>query len=66
MDTFKVSVSRIITCFYKGFKTSLHQSAYTAAKNCLLTEEVCFSFGSEGGFQNACSCAADSQCVSQC
>ena len=65
MDTLKVSVSGIIASLAKGFKTSLHQCANTAAKNCLLTKEVCFRFGSESGFQNACARAANACCISK-
>ena len=42
VDTLKVSISWIITCLAKCFKTCLHKCANTAAKNRLLTKEVCF------------------------
>ena len=66
MDTLKVSVSWIITCLAKCFKTCLHKCANTAAKNSLLTKEVCFCFCSECCFKNTCSCAANTECVSKC
>ena len=59
VDTFKVCVSGVVTCFYKRFKTCLHQGANTAAKYSLFTEKVGFRFRTEVGFQNTCSCAAD-------
>ncbi len=65
MDALKVCVSRIIASLNEGLKTSLHQSAYAAAENCLLAEEVCLGLGSEGSLQNACPRAADCQCISE-
>ena len=65
MDTFKICAFRLISCFNQSFEASLHQSAYAAAENCLLTEQVCFGFFTEGGTKNACSCPADSQCIGQ-
>ena len=66
MDTLEVSVSRVVTSLNQSLETSLHQSAYAAAQNCLLTEQVCLSLGSECGLQDTCSCSADSQAVCQC
>ena len=63
VDTFKVCVSGVVACFYKRFKTSLHQGANTAAKDCLFAEQVRFSFRAEVRFQNARSRAADTCCV---
>ena len=60
MDALEVSISRIIACLTKSLEACLHQCAYTAAKNCLLTEEVCLCLGTEGCLKNTCSCAADS------
>ena len=65
VDTLKVSISRIVASLNQGLKASLHQSAYAAAKNSLLTEEVSLSLGTEGGLQKTCSCAADSKAVCQ-
>ena len=65
MDTFKVSVSGIISGFHQCFKACLHQCAYTAAEYCLLSEQVGFRLGTEGSFQHACSGAADTQRISQ-
>ena len=66
MDTFKVSISRIISGFYQSFKSSLHQGTYTTAKNCLFSKKVCFCFYTEGCFQKTCSCSADCKSISQC
>ena len=65
MDTLEVSVSRIISRLNKCLKTCLHQRAYAAAEDCLLTEEIRLRLGTEGRLQNASSCAADSQRVCQ-
>ena len=65
VDTFEVSVSRVVTSFGQGFETSLHQCAYTAAKNCLFAEKVGFGFRTEVRFQNACSCTADTKRISK-
>ena len=65
VNAFKVSVSRVITSFAQGFKTSLHQSTNTAAENSLFTEQVGFSFCPECSFQNTSSCTADCQTISQ-
>ena len=65
MDTFKVSIGGVITGLNQGLKTGLHQSANAAAQNCLLAEQVSFSFGLKGGFQYACTGAADTQRISQ-
>ena len=63
MDTLKVSVSRIVACLNKSFKACLHKSAYAAAENCLLAEEVSFSLGAECGFKNTCTSAADTESI---
>ena len=66
VNAFEVSVSRVITSFAQSFETSLHQGTNAAAQNSLFTEQVGFCFGTECGFQNAGSCTADSQTISQC
>ena len=66
MDTFKVSISWVVTSFAKCFKTSLHKSAYTTTKYCLLTKEVCFCFCSECCFKNTSSCSTDTSTISKC
>ena len=48
MDTLEICISRIISCLAQCLEASLHQSAYTAAQNCLLAEQVCLSLGAEG------------------
>ena len=42
MDTLEVCVSWVVSSLAQSLKSSLHQGAYTAAENCLLTEQVCF------------------------
>ena len=66
MDTLEVSISRVITSLTQSLETSLHQSANTAAKNCLLTEEVCLSLGTECSLQKTSSSAANAKTISQC
>jgi hypothetical protein len=66
VDALEVSVSRVIASLAQCLETSLHQSADTAAQNSLFTEQVGLSLGAECGFQNAGSCAADCQTISQC
>ena len=66
MDTLKICISRVVSGFAQSLKSSLHQGAYTAAENCLLTEQVCFGLSSEGCLQKTSSCSADSKAVSQC
>ena len=65
VDALEVSVSRIVASLNQGLETSLHQSAYAAAKNSLLTEEVSLSLSTEGGLQKTCSCAADTKAICQ-
>ena len=66
MDALKVCVSGVVACFAQGLKARLHQRANAAAENSLLTEEVGFGLGSEGGFENACTRTADAERISQC
>ena len=66
MDTLEVCISGIVTSLNQSLETSLHQSTYAATQNCLLTEQIGLGLGSECGLQNACSFAADTQCISQC
>src|SRR5699024_11299639 len=47
VDTLEVSVSRIISGLNQCLKTCLHQSADTAAENCLLAKEVCLCLCTE-------------------
>ena len=63
MDTLKVCISWVIACLNESFKACLHKCANTATKNCLLTEEVSFSFCTEGCFKNACSCSTDTESI---
>ncbi len=63
MDALEISISRIIACFHQGIKTSLHQSAYAAAQNCLLAKEVRLGLDTEGGLQKTGARAADSKTV---
>ena len=65
MDTLEVSVSRIVTSFNQSLETSLHQGTNTAAQYSLLTEQVSLCLSSESCLQNAGSCAADTQSISQ-
>ena len=65
MDTLEIGVSRIISGLHQCFKARLHQSAYAAAKDSLLAEQIGFGLGAEGGFKNACAGAADTQSISQ-
>ena len=65
MDALKVRVSRVIACLNQRLEAGLHQSANAAAENCLLAEEVGLGLGTERGLQNACSCAADTECISK-
>ncbi len=65
MDALEIRVSRIVSSLHQSLKACLHQCAYAAAEHCLLSEEVCLCLCAEGGLQNACPCAADSQSVSQ-
>ena len=66
MDTLEVCISGIVTSLNQCLETSLHQSTYATAQNSLFTEQIGLSLGSESGLQNTCSCAADTQCISQC
>ena len=66
MDTFKICVFRSITSLGQSFKSSLHQRAYTAAQNRLLTKQVGLSLSPESGLQQPCSCASNSQSISHC
>ena len=61
MNTLKICISCIISRFYQCFESCLHQCAYTAAKNCLLTEQIRFCFRTECSFQHPCPGTADSQ-----
>ena len=63
MDALKVRVSRVVTRLNQRLEAGLHQSANAAAENCLLAEEVGLGLGTERGLQNACSCAADTECI---
>ena len=63
MDTLKVCHLGLVACVYESFKSSLHKLGYAAAKNCLLTKEVGFSFLSEGGFKDTCSACTDTASV---
>ena len=63
MDALKVRVSRVVACLNQRLEAGLHQSANAAAENCLLAEEVGLGLGTERGLQNACSCAADTECI---
>ena len=65
MDTLEISVSRIVTSLNQSLETSLHQGTYTTAQYSLLTEQVSLCLSSESSLQNTCSCAADTQCISQ-
>ena len=65
MDTFEVSISRIISSFHQCLKACLHQCAYTAAKYCLLAEQVCLCLCPEGRLQYACPCSADTCRISK-
>ncbi len=65
VDALEVCISRIIASLNQSLETSLHQSAYAAAQNCLLTEQIGLGLGTEGGLQNTCASAADRQCVCQ-
>ena len=65
MHAFEVCAFRLVASFYQSFKASVHQCANTAAENCLLAEEVSFGFFTEGGFQCACTGAANAFSISQ-
>ena len=65
MNTFKVSVSRIVSSFYQSFETCLHQSRYTAAEYALFSEKIRFRLSLERSFKNSSSCATDTCSVSQ-
>src|SRR5699024_7888214 len=65
MDALEVCVSRIVSCLYQSLETSLHQSAYAAAENCLLAEEVCLCLCLECCLKDTCSRTADRKAVSQ-
>ena len=65
VNALKISVSGVVACLAEGLKACLHQRANAAAQNSLLTKEVGLGLGSEGGLENACTCTADAQCISQ-
>ena len=65
MDTFKVCIFCRISRFNKSFKSSLHQCRYTAAENCLFTEEVCLCLDLECTCQKTCSCTSDCCTISK-
>ena len=65
MYALKICVLRSITSLYQCLETSLHQCAYAAAQNRLLTKQVCLSLYLKGGLQDTCPGAADSLTVSQ-
>ena len=66
MDALEVSISRIISCFCQCLEACLHQCAYTATENCLLTEEVCLCLDTECGLKKTCTSTTDTCTVSQC
>ena len=66
MDTLEVCISGIVTSLNQCLETSLHQSTYATAQNSLFTKQIGLGLGSESGLQNTCSCATDTQCISQC
>ena len=63
MDALEISISRIVTRFAEGIKTSLHQSAYAAAQNGLLAEEVGLGLDTESGLKKSSAGSADSKAV---
>ena len=65
MDAFEICAFRLVSGLNQGLKASLHQGAYAAAQNRLFTEQIRFRLLTEGGLQNACSRAADSQRIGQ-
>ena len=66
MDALEVCISGIVTSLNQCLETSLHQSTYTTAQNSLFTKQIRLGLSSESSLQNTCSCAADTQCISQC
>ena len=66
MDALEICISRIVSCLNERLKACLHKCAYTAAKNSLLTEEVCLCLNSECRLKKSCSCSADSKAICKC
>ena len=65
MDALEIRVSGIVSCLYQGLEACLHQSADTAAENCLLAEQVGLRLHPEGSLQHAGAGAADAQGIGQ-
>ncbi|CCX65669.1 putative uncharacterized protein [Firmicutes bacterium CAG:791] len=66
MDALEVCISRIVACLAQSLEACLHQSADTAAEDCLLTEQVGLGLGLEGCLKNTCAGSADCSAICKC
>ena len=65
VNTFEIGHFWLVSGFYQGIESGLHQLGYAAAEDGLLTKQVGFGFFFKGGFQDTGSSGSDSRCISQ-